>query len=63
MKKDAAISLIRLLSLLAIIICHILQGLNLEAAFWLNIGVQVFLFMSGYLYGQKKYRQYYKLVH
>jgi len=53
MKKDAAISLIRLLSLLAIIICHILQGLNLEAAFWLNIGVQVFLFMSGYLYGQK----------
>lgn len=53
MKKDASISLIRLLSLLAIISCHILQGLNLEAAFWLNIGVQIFLFMSGYLYGKR----------
>lgn len=53
MKRDASVSIIRNLSLLAIICCHILQGLNIEAAFWVNLGVQVFLFMSGFLYGQK----------
>lgn len=53
MKRDTGVSAIRNLSLLAIICCHILQGLNIEAAFWVNLGVQVFLFMSGFLYGQK----------
>ncbi len=53
MKKNNSISLIRLIALIMIISCHILQGLNLEAAFWLNVGVQIFLFMSGYLYGKK----------
>lgn len=53
-EKNYTISLIRFLSLLSIITCHILQGLNLEAAFWFNIGVQIFLFMSGFLYGQKQ---------
>ncbi len=54
MSKNYSISLIRFLSLLSIITCHILQGLNLEAAFWFNVGVQIFLFMSGFLYGQKE---------
>ena len=41
-------------SFLMIITCHILQGLNYEAAFYINVGVQIFFFMSGYLYGKKE---------
>ena len=37
-----------------IVACHILQGLNNSWAFWVNVGVQIFLFISGYLYGNKK---------
>lgn len=48
------ISLIRMISLLMIISCHILQGLNNSLAFWVNVGVQIFLFISGFLYGNKK---------
>lgn len=52
-EKDMRISIIRLISLLMIISCHILQGLHIWLAFWLNLGVQIFFFMSGYLYGKK----------
>ena len=54
------ISIIRLLSFLMIISCHILQGLGLEAAFYLNIGVQIFFFVSGYLYAKKEIKDYKK---
>lgn len=50
---DYSISSVRIISLLLIIICHILQGLEYELAFWFNIGVQIFFFISGYLYGSK----------
>lgn len=63
MKKDNCISIIRFLSLFMIISCHILQGLQNEFAFWLNLGVQIFFFMSGYLYGKKEiedYKKFYK---
>lgn len=63
MIKDSSISTVRLISLIMIISCHILQGLNNETAFWLNLGVQIFFFMSGYLYGKKEicnYLTYYK---
>lgn len=52
--RDSSISIVRLIALLMIITCHIFQGLNLEAAFWFNLGVQIFFFMSGYLYGNKE---------
>lgn len=52
-KIDSSLSVIRLISLILIIACHILQGLDLESAFWVNIGVQMFFFLSGYLYGLK----------
>lgn len=51
--KDYKISLIRLIAMLLIISCHIFQGLNMEIAFWLNVGVQIFFFLSGFLYGKK----------
>lgn len=52
-KKDFSLSAIRCISMLLIISCHILQGLGYSEAFWVNIGVQIFFFMSGFLYGKK----------
>lgn len=48
-KQSNAIKLIRSISALMIIWCHIFQGLNNELAWWFNVGVQIFLFMSGFL--------------
>lgn len=52
--KQANLSCVRLIATLMIISCHILQGLDLEAAFWLNVGVQIFFVLSGYLYSKKE---------
>ena len=52
-RRSSSISLIRLISLAFIITCHIMQWYNLELAWWFNAGVQIFLCISGYLYGQK----------
>lgn len=39
--------------MLMIISCHIMQYYELELAWWFNVGVQIFLCISGFLYGQK----------
>ena len=39
----------------AIVACHICQANGLAAAWWLNAGVQVFLVISGYLYGVRNF--------
>ena len=51
--KDNAISMLRFISMLMIIACHICQHYEIELAFWFNVGVQVFFMISGFLYGQK----------
>lgn len=51
---DYSISLIRLIATIFIITCHIMQYLSVELAWWFNVGVQIFLCMSGYLYGKKE---------
>lgn len=51
---DYSVSLIRLIATIFIITCHIMQYLSIELAWWFNVGVQIFLCMSGYLYGKKK---------
>jgi len=51
--RDATISIIRVLGFLFIITCHIMQGYDCELAWWFNVGVQMFLCLSGYLYGRK----------
>lgn len=50
---DFSISLIRLIATLFIITCHIMQYLTIELAWWFNVGVQIFLCMSGFLYGRR----------
>ena len=54
MKRDYSISYVRLMAMIFIIICHILQYFNNELAWWFNVGVQIFLFISGFLYAKKK---------
>lgn len=51
--KDYSISLVRFLAMVAIFVAHILQFFRLDASFWLTSAVQVFLFISGYLYSKK----------
>jgi len=51
--KSLAISYMRVLALISILSCHFLQALENKWAWILNIGVQVFFFISGYLYGHK----------
>ncbi len=50
---DYSISLIRLVAMSFIIICHIMQFFENELALWFNVGVQIFLCMSGFLYGKQ----------
>lgn len=51
--ESVAISYLRVLSLMAIVVCHFLQYLDSRWAWVLNLAVQVFFFISGYLYGHK----------
>ena len=50
---DYSISLIRLIATFFIITCHIMQYLDVEPAWWFNVGVQIFLCISGFLYGKR----------
>lgn len=52
--KSPAISAIRFLAMLSIIACHFCQYFDNEWAWWLNVGVQIFFILSGYLYGNKE---------
>ncbi len=52
-ERDSGISLIRFIALVMIISCHFCQYYELEIAWWLNAGVQIFLCISGYLYGRR----------
>ena len=51
--KNPSVSMIRLLAMLSIIACHFCQYYKSEWAWWLNVGVQVFFIISGYLYGSR----------
>ncbi|MGL5681619.1 MAG: acyltransferase family protein [Marinifilaceae bacterium] len=52
--KDYNISIIRLIATCMIVACHFLQYYGNFLAWWLNVGVQVFLVISGFLYGQQE---------
>lgn len=64
LKHSYSISLIRLIALLMIITCHILQHEKCVLAWWFNTGVQIFFSISGFLYGKKNTGEisiYYKI--
>lgn len=43
--KDYSVSLIRLVATVMIVTCHMMQYEDFVLAWWLNAGVQVFLFI------------------
>ncbi|MCU6770368.1 Uncharacterized protein conserved in bacteria [uncultured Bacteroides sp.] len=51
--ESCAISILRSLAMVSIVTCHILQATNNKYCWLFNIGVQVFLAISGYLNGRK----------
>ena len=50
--ESVALSTIRVFAMTLIVSCHIAQCFDLQIAYLLNIGVQIFFFMSGFLYGR-----------
>ena len=50
-EKDYSISSIRLIAFTFIVGCHLCQYYQHPMRSWLNVGVQMFLFISGHLYG------------
>ncbi len=62
-EQDYSISFVRFFAMVFIVACHMMQrdhvvsivnGYTIEWAYWFNVGVQMFLFISGYLYGRKE---------
>lgn len=52
-RRDVSISVARCVAMLLIISCHMFSYYKYELALWLNVGVQVFFVISGFLYGTK----------
>lgn len=50
--QSNAISIIRIIAMILIVSCHITQGYDQPIAFILNVGVQLFFLISGFLYGK-----------
>lgn len=48
-----SISYLRVCAVIMIVTCHILQAYNNQWAWVINVGVQIFFFLSGFLYGHK----------
>ncbi len=57
-KKDYSISFVRFIATVFIILCHMYQFFNNGLTFWFNVAVQMFFFISGYLYGMRKIDNY-----
>lgn len=64
MKQDNSIILLRVFAMILILVCHIVQEnsntyVKMTAQF-LNVGVSIFILISGYLYGIKKINENYE---
>lgn len=53
-QKSIAISYLRVVAIISIVACHFLQYEDNNWAWILNVGVQIFFFISGFLYGFKQ---------
>lgn len=61
--RDYSISFVRLIAMIIIFICHVMmqdefhstiKGAEIGWGYWFTVGVQMFLFISGFLYGKKE---------
>lgn len=53
-EKDYSISFVRFVATIMIIVCHIYQYYCVSWTFWFNAAIQIFFFMSGFLYANKE---------
>lgn len=54
LEKDYSISVVRLTAFVFVVVCHMMQYMECRLAWCLNVGVQMFLCISGFLYGKKE---------
>lgn len=52
--REDYISFLRFGAMCSIVLCHLLQFYGNALAWWFNVGVQIFLIISGFLYGRKE---------
>ena len=52
-QKQYGLSMVRFIAMISIILCHIMQYFGNISCYYLNVGVWLFLFISGFLYGKK----------
>ena len=50
--ESTALSVIRIFAMTMIVLCHVSQCYGFRISYLLNVGVQIFFFMSGFLYGR-----------
>ena len=50
---DYSLSFARMIAMVFIISCHFLQFYGNELAWWFNVGVQMFFFISGWIFSKK----------
>ena len=62
MVKDKSIQIVRVIAMIFIVLCHLFQkipnNILIMSAQFFNVGVFIFLFISGYLYGKKNITNY-----
>ena len=62
MQKLNNVSLLRVVAMICIFLCHVaLMAPVMDSPYWyfpLHFGVQIFMFVSGYLYGRKNVKSY-----
>ena len=62
MVRDRGIQIIRIIAMFSIILCHLMQEMSssllIKSAQFFNVGVYIFLFISGLLYGRKNIDNY-----
>ena len=62
MDKNISVSLARFVAMVFIVVCHFCQYYGMEAAWWFNVGVQMFFCISGFLYGNKNIPSFFGFV-
>ena len=61
-RGDLGISFCRYIAMNFIVACHVLQYCDNELAWWFNCGVQIFICISGFLYGQRRIDNGYSFI-
>ena len=61
-RGDLGISFCRYIAMNFIVACHVLQYYDNELAWWFNCDVQIFICISGFLYGQRRIDNGYSFI-